>query len=146
MTTKAEEATPPPRGDTTVEESVWGTVTQLARHFNAHDDERGLDRVQQWTLQVLKIAEETGEASQAVIGVRGTNPRKGESHTWQDVHAEVADVIITGLVALARMRPDDAERYLHHQLAAKTRNFLPAALDFDLAPGDAGLAPGGETA
>ncbi|MEU3987867.1 MazG-like family protein [Streptomyces platensis] len=105
--------------------NTWNTVARLAQRFNAHDDERGLDAAQQWTLQVLKIAEETGEASQAVIGVRGTNPRKGDSHTWQDVHAEVADVIITGLVALARMRPDDAAPYLRQQLAAKAAKFLP---------------------
>lgn len=104
---------------------IWDTIARLARRFNAHDDERGLDAAQQWTLQVLKIAEETGEASQAVIGVRGTNPRKGDSHTWKDVHAEVADVIITGLVALARMRPDDAAPYLCHQLSAKAAKFLP---------------------
>ncbi|MEV6566701.1 MazG-like family protein [Streptomyces kronopolitis] len=114
-------------------QDTWDTVSHLARRFNAHDDEGGLDPVQQWTLQVLKIAEETGEASQAVIGVRGTNPRKGDSHTWQDVHAEVADVVITGLVALARMRPDDAERYLQQQLRAKAAKFLPAGPDDGLA-------------
>ncbi|MEW9518105.1 MazG-like family protein [Streptomyces tubercidicus] len=126
MTTRAEQATPPSAGPSPVEEDVWETVARLARHFDAHDDARGLDQTEQWTLQVLKIAEETGEASQAVIGARGTNPRKGDSHTWQDVHAEIADVIITGMVALARMRPDDAEQYLGRQLAAKTANFLPA--------------------
>lgn len=113
---------------------IWDTVSHLARCFNAHDDERGLDAAQQWTLQVLKIAEETGEASQAVIGARGTNPRKGDSHTWQDVHAEVADVVITGLVALARMRPNDAAPYLHEQLAAKAAKFLPSAPIASVAP------------
>ncbi|MFD0166324.1 MazG-like family protein [Streptomyces decoyicus] len=126
MTTRAEQATPPSAELGTVEEDVWETVGRLARRFDAHDDARGLDQAQQWTLQVLKIAEETGEASQAVIGARGTNPRKGDSHTWQDVHAEIADVIITGMVALARMRPDDAEQYLGRQLAAKAVKFLPA--------------------
>ncbi|QEV56575.1 hypothetical protein CP981_02435 [Streptomyces platensis] len=113
---------------------TWDTVARLARRFNAHDDQRGLDAAQQWTLQVLKIAEETGEASQAVIGVRGTNPRKGDSHTWQDVHAEVADVIITGLVALARMRPDDAAPYLRRQLTAKAAKFLPPPSPAQVSP------------
>ncbi|MGW2404098.1 MazG-like family protein [Streptomyces sp. NPDC001739] len=126
MTGKTEQATLPLAGRTpTVKEDIWETVVRLARRFDAHDDARGLDQAQQWTLQVLKIAEETGEASQAVIGARGTNPRKGDSHTWQDVQAEVADVIITGMVALARMRPDDAEQYLRHQLETKSRKFLP---------------------
>ncbi|MGX1760489.1 MazG-like family protein [Streptomyces lydicus] len=127
MTTRTEQATPPAAEPGTVGEDVWETVGRLARRFDAHDNARGLDQAQQWTLQVLKIAEETGEASQAVIGARGTNPRKGDSHTWQDVHAEVADVIITGMVALARMRPDDAEQYLQRQLAAKAVKFLPAS-------------------
>ncbi|MFC9228322.1 MazG-like family protein [Streptomyces decoyicus] len=127
MTTRAEQATPPSAEPGTVEGDVWETVGRLARRFDAHDNAGGLDQAQQWTLQVLKIAEETGEASQAVIGARGTNPRKGDSHTWQDVHAEVADVIITGMVALARMRPDDAEPYLQRQLAAKAVKFLPAS-------------------
>lgn len=105
--------------------NVWDTVTQLARRFNAHDAELGLSREEQWTLQVLKIAEETGEASQAVIGARGTNPRKAAS-TWADAHAEVADVVITAMVTLARMRPDDAAEYLEQQLAAKSAKFLPS--------------------
>ncbi|WP_328545556.1 MazG-like family protein [Streptomyces platensis] len=126
MTSKTEQATPPAARLGPVEKDIWETIGRLARRFDAHDDARGLDQAEQWTLQVLKIAEETGEASQAVIGARGTNPRKGDSHTWQDVHAEVADVIITGMVALARMRPDDAEQYLGRQLAGKDAKFLPA--------------------
>lgn len=104
----------------------WETITQLARRFEAHDTELGLGAEEQWTLQVLKIAEETGEASQAVIGARGTNPRKGTS-PWDEAHAEVADVVITGLVTLARMRPHDAADYLDQQLAAKAAKFLPSA-------------------
>ncbi|MBO8193073.1 MazG-like family protein [Streptomyces oryzae] len=105
-------------------DGIWRTVTGLARTFDAHSDARGLEREQQWTLQVLKLSEETGEAAQAVIGVQGTNPRKGYSHAWEDVHAEVADVVITGLVALARMRPADAAAYLERQLATKASRFL----------------------
>ncbi|MGY5131921.1 MazG-like family protein [Streptomyces nigrescens] len=126
MTSRTEQATPPSAGPGPVEKDTWETIGRLARRFDAHDDARGLDQAEQWTLQVLKISEETGETSQAVIGARGTNPRKGDSHTWQDVHAEVADVIITGMVALARMRPDDAEQYLGRQLAAKAAKFLLA--------------------
>jgi NTP pyrophosphatase (non-canonical NTP hydrolase) len=108
-----------------VDSSVWKTIEDLAQVFDEHDEQRGMDPQEQWTLQVLKIAEETGEASQAVIGARGTNPRKGDSHTWSDVHAEVADVVITALVALFRMRPEDAAQYLHQQLMAKAVKFLP---------------------
>ncbi|MFE9391860.1 MazG-like family protein [Streptomyces sp. NPDC006784] len=102
---------------------VWSVAAELARTFDAHGDAQGMTREQQWTLQVLKLAEETGEAAQAVIGVQGTNPRKGHSHAWEDVQAEVADVVITGLVALARMRPEDAAEYLQRQLAQKAARF-----------------------
>jgi hypothetical protein len=37
----------------------------------------------------MKIGEEVGETNQAVIGVLGQNPRKGVTHTWEDVHAEL---------------------------------------------------------
>ncbi|MFJ7965387.1 MazG-like family protein [Streptomyces sp. NPDC096324] len=103
--------------------TVWDTIEQLARRFEEHDTALGLNQAEQWSLQVLKIAEETGEASQAVIGARGTNPRKGTT-SWDDAHAEVADVVITALVALARMRPDDAPEYLARHLAAKSAKFL----------------------
>ncbi|WP_413470722.1 MazG-like family protein [Streptomyces sp. C8S0] len=33
-------------------------------------------------LRVLKIGEELGEAAEAITGVLGANPRKGNSHTW----------------------------------------------------------------
>ncbi|MER5479621.1 MazG-like family protein [Streptomyces sp. NPDC002734] len=108
-----------------MEQFVWRTVEALARRFDDHDQGRGLTPEEQWTLQVLKISEETGEASQAVIGARGTNPRKGDSHGWEDVHAEVADVVVTALVALRRMRPDDAAVFLRGHLAAKAEKFLP---------------------
>ncbi|ELP62571.1 MazG-like family protein [Streptomyces turgidiscabies] len=111
-------------------DNAWDTIDQLARLFNEHDTALGLGQAEQWSLQVLKIAEETGEAAQAVIGARGTNPRKG-SVPWAAAHAEVADVVITALVALARMRPDDAPEYLDRHLAAKSAKFLslgPAAV------------------
>ncbi|MFE1285612.1 MazG-like family protein [Streptomyces sp. NPDC058751] len=105
---------------------VWDTIGQLARYFEEHDTGLGLAPEEQWTLQVLKIAEETGEASQAVIGARGTNPRKG-TVPWDDAHAEIADVAITALIALARMRPDGPAEYLARHLAAKSAKFLPPA-------------------
>ncbi|MER6367258.1 MazG-like family protein [Streptomyces mirabilis] len=108
-----------------MQDTVWDTINQLARRFNEHDTALGLGQEEQWGLQVLKIAEETGEASQAVIGARGTNPRKATA-PWEDAHAEVADVAITALVALARMRPDDAAEYLDRHLAAKSAKFLLA--------------------
>ncbi|MEU8589401.1 MazG-like family protein [Streptomyces sp. NPDC048664] len=111
----------PPPSDMT--DDIWNTIRALAARFAETDAARGVTAEEQHVLQVLKIGEEFGEAAQAVIGVRGTNPRKGTSHTWQDVHAEVADTVITGMVALARMRTDAAE-YLAAQLRLKSAAFL----------------------
>ncbi|MFD5930242.1 MazG-like family protein [Streptomyces sp. NPDC060333] len=105
-------------------DDVWKTIDELARSFTRRDDEREVPTEHQWTLQVLKIGEEFGEAAQAVIGVHGTNPRKGISHSWDDVQAEVADTAITALVTLARMRPHDAAEFFAGFLADKSSRFL----------------------
>ncbi|MBT2448573.1 MazG-like family protein [Streptomyces sp. ISL-43] len=104
-------------------DDVWKTIGALAARFDEHDRERGVAPEESVTLQILKIGEEFGEAAQAVIGAKGTNPRKGDSHTWSDVEAEVADVVITAMVALARMRPD-APAFLAEHLRAKSERFL----------------------
>ncbi|MBT2406957.1 MULTISPECIES: MazG-like family protein [unclassified Streptomyces] len=101
----------------------WKTIGALAARFDEHDRERGMAHEESVTLQILKIGEEFGEAAQAVIGAKGTNPRKGNSHTWGDVEAEVADVIVTAMVALARMRPD-AAAFFAEQLRLKSDRFL----------------------
>ncbi|MER8235078.1 MazG-like family protein [Streptomyces sp. NPDC094049] len=105
----------------------WETVGALAALFSGFDSGQGIPAEEQWTLQVLKLTEEVGEAAQAVVGVRGTNPRKGRSHTWEQVAEEVADVVITGMVTLARMRPEDAPEYFAAVLAEKSAKFLPYA-------------------
>ncbi|MFB7592275.1 MazG-like family protein [Streptomyces sp. NPDC056169] len=103
----------------------WDTINDLARLFNEFDAEHDIPDEEQWTLQVLKMTEEVGEAAQAVIGARVTNPRKLPTHTWQDVHNEIADAAIACLVALARMRPD-ADTFFARLLQEKAAGFLPA--------------------
>lgn len=50
--------------------------------------------------RLLKIQEEAGEVAAATIGFVGANKRKGYSHTSEDVAKELADVVITAMVAL----------------------------------------------
>ncbi|MET9322029.1 MazG-like family protein [Streptomyces sp. NPDC003038] len=57
-------------------------------------------------LRVIKISEELGEVAEAVHGALGANPRKGASHTWADVEKELADVIVTAMVALDTISGD----------------------------------------
>ncbi|WP_374939664.1 MazG-like family protein [Streptomyces sp. UH6] len=47
---------------------------------------------QELLLRMLKLSEEVGEVAQAVIGTLGQNPRKGVTHDWDDVRAELCDV------------------------------------------------------
>src|SRR5690349_288750 len=49
--------------------------------------------------RLAKIAEETGEVIAAYIGYTSQNPRKGYSHTFDDVLKEVLDVALTALCA-----------------------------------------------
>jgi len=53
--------------------------------------------------QLLKLSEEVGEVAEAYLGMTGLNPRKGVSHTREDLVGEVADVIITATVAIVRL-------------------------------------------
>lgn len=51
-------------------------------------------------LRILKVQEEAGEAATAWIGYVGQNPRKGRTHTKEQVENELVDVAVTALVAL----------------------------------------------
>ncbi|MFJ9741371.1 MazG-like family protein [Streptomyces sp. NPDC101166] len=75
-------------------------------------------------LRILKLSEEVGETAQAVIGATGQNPRKGTTHTWEQVQAELCDVAITALVALRTLTPEAEGVFLHH-LTRVARRSLP---------------------
>ncbi|MER8036952.1 MazG-like family protein [Streptomyces hydrogenans] len=93
------------------DEETWTTVTRL------HDwlaDHQTVPPGQEILLRVLKLSEEVGEAAQAVIGATGQNPRKGTSHSWEDVQAELCDVVITAMVALRTLTPDAPEVFAGH--------------------------------
>jgi len=89
----------------------WESVGRLhawLQENNTHPPE------QEVLLRVLKLSEEVGEVAQAVIGAKGQNPRKGTTHSWQDVESELCDVIITAMVALRTLTPDAAEAFTFH--------------------------------
>ncbi|MEU9863758.1 MazG-like family protein [Streptomyces sp. NPDC047971] len=89
----------------------WNTIDRLASWIASHHT---LPPEQDVLLRVLKLSEEVGEVAEAVIGATGQNPRKGTSHTWQDVEAELCDVIITAMVALRTLTPDAPEVFAGH--------------------------------
>lgn len=65
--------------------------------------------------RILKLQEEAGEVAQGVIGFAGANKRKGVTHDEEDVARELADVVITAMVAMHDWVPSP-ETYLKEQL------------------------------
>ncbi|GAA1364071.1 MazG-like family protein [Streptomyces beijiangensis] len=90
---------------------TWTTVDQLHAWLG---ESHTLPPQEDILLRVLKLSEEVGEVAQAVIGATGQNPRKGTSHTWQDVEAELCDVIVTAMVALRTLTPQAPEVFAAH--------------------------------
>ena len=96
---------------------MWDTVAQLVDWLDGHNRDNGVTPEMTRLLRVLKLSEEVGETTQAVIGALGANPRKGTTHSWRDVEHELCDVIITAMVALTSLNSDAqtvfAERLEH---------------------------------
>ncbi|MEW2633315.1 MazG-like family protein [Streptomyces sp. NPDC048389] len=89
--------------------STWDGVHKL-RGWLDNENQAAAGDVR--LLRVLKISEEVGEAAEAITGALGANPRKGSSHTWEDVEKELSDVIVTAMVALSTITPE-AEKVLN---------------------------------
>lgn len=95
--------------DTTAD--VWAGIDSLWTWLETSQPLRGQEAL---LLRMLKLSEEVGEVAQAVIGATGQNPRKGTTHTWDDVQGELCDVVITALVALRTLTPDTREVFDRH--------------------------------
>ncbi len=100
---------------------LWATVDELLAWMEAHPHRANEGR-EALLLRMLKLSEEVGEVAQAVIGVIGQNPRKGVTHTWDDVQAELCDVVITALVALRTLTPDAREVFADHLAKVRIRS------------------------
>jgi NTP pyrophosphatase (non-canonical NTP hydrolase) len=75
------------------------------------------------TFRILKVVEEAGEAASAWIGVTGANPRKGITHTVDDVAAELADVALSALIAIESLGVD--HRAVLEECARKVSDRVP---------------------
>ena len=78
----------------------WERVGVLRRWI----DENATATEDPRVLRILKISEELGEVSEAVHAATGANPRKPMGQ-WDAVHRELADVIVTAMVALVTCTP-----------------------------------------
>lgn len=76
------------------------TLWPIARHLAAALDTANGTGTHEVSMRLLKVTEEAGEAAAAYIGATGQNPRKGTTHTREDVAGELCDVIIAAAVAL----------------------------------------------
>jgi NTP pyrophosphatase (non-canonical NTP hydrolase) len=104
-------------------DSAWATIAEL-NDWLTKDSE--LPPETQTILQILKISEEAGEVAEAVIGATGQNPRKGFSHSWEDVEKELCDVIITSMVALTRLNPEAGEVFARQLRQVRARALGPS--------------------
>ncbi|MFF7310861.1 MazG nucleotide pyrophosphohydrolase domain-containing protein [Streptomyces sp. NPDC008137] len=98
---------------------LWAAVDTLWEWL---DTQRAVEGREGVLLSVLKLSEEVGEVAEAVIGATGQNPRKGVTHDWDDVQAELCDVVITALVALRNLTPDAREVFARHLERVRERS------------------------
>ncbi|MGF1425007.1 MazG-like family protein [Kitasatospora sp. LaBMicrA B282] len=105
-------------------EDTWEIVNSLAERLDSHSRLTGEQR---WLVQIVKLQEEAGEVAEAAIGALGENPRKGYSHSWDDVRKEACDVAVTALVLLARMGGDPRSFFEEHLRATFDRPDRPAS-------------------
>jgi NTP pyrophosphatase (non-canonical NTP hydrolase) len=90
-------------------------------------------------VQLLKLSEEVGEVAEAYIGMTGLNPRKGVTHTRDDLTGEVADVIITAAVSIVRLTGSPAAArvaFEAHLAGVLTRAGLGAGARTGMPAGD----------
>ncbi|MGW0816785.1 MazG-like family protein [Streptomyces viridiviolaceus] len=99
---------------------LWDSIDDLWKWLEADQPVGGREGL---LLRMLKLSEEVGEVAEAVIGATGQNPRKGVTHTWDDVQAELCDVALTALVALRTLTPEAREVFGRH-LARVTQRSL----------------------
>lgn len=92
-------------------DDAWGTIDQIVNWLDAN---RTLPPDTEKLLRIMKLTEEAGEVAQAVTGTLGQNPRKGVTHSWDDVQAELCDVMFTAMVALATLTPDARQVFSTH--------------------------------
>jgi hypothetical protein len=90
---------------------VWDHVARTVAWLDVANG-RGPHEI---AVRVMKIAEETGEAISAYIGLTGQNPRKGVTADPDDLAVELCDVVLAALVALATITggTPQAESALH---------------------------------
>ena len=110
---------------------TWDTLDRLVGWL---DTESRLPAEAEKLLRILKVTEEAGEVAQAVIGATGQNPRKGTTHSWEDVQHELCDVVFAALVALRTLTPDARRVFADRMAYVDARSQRSAATPDRSAP------------
>lgn len=90
----------------------WQELRDLIAWADTHLDSRVAEvykaqpLAQDWA-RVAKVGEEAGEAIDALIGITGQNPRKGDYGSLSDLLGELADVALAGLYAMQHFTKDE---------------------------------------
>jgi hypothetical protein len=123
----------PPAAPVTEEEPaldvcVWDHVARTVAWLDAANGRSPHETA----IRVMKIAEETGEAVAAYIGLNDANPRKGITAGPDDLTGELCDVVLAALIALATVTggtPQAESRLARHiaDRAIRLRTPLAAA-------------------
>lgn len=83
--------------------------------------------------RLMKLTEENGEVSQAYFGMMGINPRKGVTHTLDDLCDELADVMLAAAIALATFAEEDPAGIVERKMA-KLMKRIDAAVPAPTSP------------
>lgn len=62
--------------------------------------------------RTMKVAEEVGEVTAAMIGATFQNPRKGMTHTMADVRKELLDVALSALTAVEHIDGNAGDAFM----------------------------------
>jgi hypothetical protein len=83
---------------------ILAKLSQWIDDANKHRDSEAIT----WG-RLAKVSEEAGEVIAAWIGVTSQNPRKGVTHTRDDVLKELLDTAVTALAAYEHMTGNHGE-------------------------------------
>lgn len=78
-------------------------VAKISRWMDESESYQGIsDEAALWR-RCMKTSEEVGEVFEAISGTLGENPRKGVTHTEDDIIEELLDVALAALGAIEHM-------------------------------------------
>jgi NTP pyrophosphatase (non-canonical NTP hydrolase) len=111
-------------------EYISSTVQAMSARIDAEPRNQENTPLENLLLRTtVKLAEEYGELNEAIIGVTGQNPRKGETHTWDDVDKELMDIAVAALGAYEHRHNNDGSSI--KRLAAHLEGVRLRQMEYD---------------